>query len=433
MIAFSGFNWEFGIVGLGLGGGVGPWFFAYFGAMRIAILSDPRNFHTQKWALALQATGAEVVVMSYDPVPTNAAFHAIQLMPRSGVPGKYNYMDYVRGGKVLQDALVAERIEVVNPLNITPLGVWAMQSGFHPVVACAFGADILEYPPSGKGPAGIGRGWEATALNPGRWDRWKAALKRRYFRRKVAQALGYADFVTGDNQYLVDCMADWFGTDQGKMAVLRWGVEPELFEAAVQGLEQVRRRFGIEPGQKVVLSPRGMKPIYQADIILEAFEELLRAGRSDAHFIMLGAGYQVAPEVSNCAQKLAKTFRNFRFETEAVSREEMHALWLMTDVFISAPVYDGYSAALAEGRFVGAIPIVNDIPANRELIRHGDNGWICKPFAPTSLVHDLAQVLDHVTELRAKFAPVNRVWVTQHSLMSANARRFLELVQERVL
>lgn len=401
--------------------------------MRIGILSDPRNFHTQKWALALQAAGAEVVVMSYDPVPEGLAFKAIQLVPRSGVAGRYSYLDYVRGGRILAQALAAERIDVVNPLNITPFGVWARQSGFHPVVACAFGADILEYPPQGRGPAGSGRGWEATELEPGRWSRWKAAWKRRYFRKQVARALSHADFITGDNQYLVDCMADWFRIGLEKLAVLRWGVEPDLFRSNPGLIDAVRERFGIKPGQRVVLSPRGMKPIYQADIIVEAFGRLLAAGRTDTQFILLGAGYRVAPEVSNRAQILAKTFPNFRFVTEAISREEMHALWQLVDVFISAPVYDGYSAALAEGRYVGAIPVVNDIPANRELIRHGENGWICSPFDVPTLVHDLAQVLDRVPEMRPKFAPANRAWVMEHSLVSTNAKLFLELVRDRVL
>ncbi|MBL0018339.1 MAG: glycosyltransferase family 4 protein [Bacteroidetes bacterium] len=403
------------------------------GTMRIAVLSDPNNFHTQKWVKALQKAGAEVVVMSFDP--SNATeFEAIQLKPPVGRGKGYSYLDYLRGGNVLAMALKEHRIDVLNPLNVTPFGVWAMQSAFHPVVACAFGADILEYPPDyHRSNAAQGRSWDALTHKSTRIERWKSRLKYRFYRKKVAQALQNADWVTGDNQYLVDCMAEWFAVPRAKMEVLRWGVEPELFEVNEAELQKTRALFSIQPLQKVVLSPRGLKPIYQADIILESFARLLEQGHQDTVFIMLGAGYAVSPEVSIRAEKLAKSYPNFRYVKTALPRETMHALWRLTDVFVSAPVYDGYSAALAEGRYVGAIPVVNDIPAHRELILHGQNGWICHPFTADKLHHDLEHLLQHTAEFHSTFAQTNREWILQHSLMETNARRFLEIVSLRCL
>jgi glycosyltransferase involved in cell wall biosynthesis len=399
--------------------------------MRIAVLSDPNNFHTQKWVKALQKAGAEVIVMSFD-APIDCDFPAIQLEPPIGRGKGYSYLDYLRGGSVLKKALKTHRIEVLNPLNITPFGVWATQSEFHPVVACAFGADILEYPPDyRRSSSAQGRGWDSLTKANGPWQRWKTQVKYRFFRNQVAKALRNADFITGDNQFLVDCMAEWFLVPRERLAVLRWGVEPALFDVSEVEIEAVRAMLGIERGKKVVLSPRGLKQIYQADIILDGFQQILAKGRSDTIFLMLGAGYEVSPEVSIRAEKLAQSYPNFRFVSTALPRETMHVLWNLVDVLVSAPVYDGYSAALAEARFVGAIPLVNDIPAHRELILHGQNGWICKPFTAQQLCLDLNEILDHVAELRSKFGPTNRDWVLQHSLMDNNARRFLEMVMQR--
>ncbi|MEY3441974.1 MAG: hypothetical protein RLZZ519_255 [Bacteroidota bacterium] len=401
--------------------------------MRIAVLSDPNNFHTQKWVKALQKAGAEVVVMSFDEA-WEPAFEAIRLQPPIGRGKGYSYLDYLRGGNVLASALHEYRIDVVNPLNITPFGVWAMQSGFHPVVACAFGADILEYPPDYlKSTAAQGRGWDSLSRNMNPIQRWKSRLKYRFYRKKVAQALQYADWITGDNQHLVDCMAEWFSVPRSKMEVLRWGVEPELFEVTAAQLASARDLFGIDKDQKVVLSPRGLKQIYQADIILDAFSQSLASGREDTVFIMLGAGYAVSPEVSNRAELLAQSNPHFKFIREAIPRETMHALWNLTDVFVSAPVYDGYSAALAEGRYVGAVPVVNDIPAHRELILHGQNGWICTPFTAQQLSADLEKMLDGLEHYKPLFAGANKDWVLQHSLMEANARRFLGILSQRCL
>ena len=96
---------------------------------------------------------------------------------------------------------------------------------------------------------------------------------------------------------MLDKMRDWFAVPEKKMKLLRWGVEPELFQANENQSEQIRKKFGIQPGQPVIFSPRGAKAIYQGDIIIDAFEKLLVAGHSECRFIMLGAGYEIAKKV----------------------------------------------------------------------------------------------------------------------------------------
>lgn len=402
--------------------------------MRIAILSDPNNFHTQKWAKALENAGADVVVMSFDTYE-GSDLMAIQLKPPIGRNGKYSYLDYLRGGKVLNAALKTYKIDVLNPLNITPFGVWAMQSRFKPVIACAFGADILEYPPKSEITEILAtRGWDAQDLNVNGSKKWIQSLKRRYYRKKVAEALQYADLITGDNQFLVDCMANWFAVPPSKLRLLRWGVEPELFDITDDEKEALKKRFGIQAGQKVVLSPRGAKPLYQADIILNAFELALHQHPSNVKFIMLGAGYLISSSVSQKAEKMMKSFPNFLFVPEVLARETLYGLWNFVDIFISAPIYDGYSAALAEGRYIGAIPIVNPIPAHEELIIHNQNGWISTPFTSEQVAKDLDFILENISSIKPKFALENRKWILAESLMHKNALTFLQeclMVQQK--
>ncbi|MFM2376291.1 MAG: hypothetical protein RLZZ165_1388, partial [Bacteroidota bacterium] len=64
--------------------------------MRIAVLSDPNNFHTQKWVRALAKAGAEVIVMSYDAYEQQE-IPAIRLSPPIGRNGRYSYLDYLHG------------------------------------------------------------------------------------------------------------------------------------------------------------------------------------------------------------------------------------------------------------------------------------------------------------------------------------------------
>ena len=394
-------------------------------AMHIGLLNDPNNFHTQKWGKALSEAGAKVTVFSLDEDRGG-------LLPSVKIgSGDYSYRTYLRSGPQLKEALENAGVDLINALNITPFGVWASRSGFRPVIASAMGADILEYPPRGVASPNLDlRHWENTDGRNRPVTRFKGRLKRQYFRRKVAGALGSADLITGDNQVLVDAIKNWFGIPPDKVRLLRWGIEPGLLAPQPDRIAELRKRFGIQEGHRLVLSPRGAKPIYQADIILEAFAQLLAKGVKDHHFMMLSAGYGISPEVDALAAKLEAAHANFTFVRDKMPREEVSQLWHLTDVFISAPVYDGYSAALAEGRYTGAIPVVNAIPGNQELIRHGENGWFSDPFTSKQLTDDLLTIFADKKQIQARFQAKNRQWIEENSLIGQNAEIFLRWADE---
>lgn len=394
--------------------------------MRIAILSDPNNFHTRKWAKSLIGQGAEVIVFSFDQAK-HQEFPAYRLKPPVGKGKSYSYLDYLRGGKVLATALQEHRIDLLNPLNVTPFGVWARQSGFHPCIVSALGSDILEYPPKHLHSNELyHRSWDNPQGKQNFLKRSRLRFKKSFFRKRVAEALSYADLLTGDNQHLVDAMKNWFGTAPEKMKVLRWGIEEELFKASEAEMDELRSFFGIPAGKRVILSPRGANALYQGDIIVDALGRLLEKGLPDHHVIMLGAGYAVSDEVAFKAEALAKRFPSFTFRKDMLPREMIYQLWNLVDAFISAPIYDGYSAVVAEGRYIGAIPIVNNIPGNREIIVHGVNGWITEPFNAERLFHDLSAILGNISETKAKFAAINRKWILENSLVDRNAALFTE-------
>lgn len=394
--------------------------------MRIGVLSDPNNFHTQKWAQALQAAGASVTVFSLleGVIP---GVPCVYIPPNASVNGKLTYGSYLYSGQKLREALEAHKIDLINPINITPFGVWGMKSGFRPMVSIAMGADILEYPPHfDHAEVDHSRAWNSRQFHRGIVSRVQYRIKWQMFRRYIQQTLEASDLITGDNLELVKAVREWFGIPKHKVKLNRWGIEPYLFETTEEIRQGLRQKYQIRDWQKVVLSPRGMKPVYQADHILESFALLLRRGVRDIKFIMLSAGYEVAPEIEQKARQLADQFGNFYYERNVLPREELLQLWSIVDAFVSAPVYDGYSNALAEGRYASAVPIVNAIPAHKELIRHQYNGWVIDPFSPEHLADGILKLMEEYDFWKAHFAPVNRTWILRHSTLQTNVAAFLE-------
>jgi|GEM_PF-1688317 len=394
--------------------------------MHIAVLSDPANFHTQKWTLALKNAGIKTSIFSFSPYQYEQV-PCIYIPPNATYKGNLTYASYLYSTTKLRKALIKHNVDIINPINITPFAVWATRSTRKPIISTAMGADILEYPPKDEqSPLLQSRNWSNVEGNNSLYYRLKYHFAKHIFRYHVQKALNASDFIIADNRVLIDAMHKWFNVPKHKMQLNRWGIEKEQFDqVSPQEIDKWRNYFGIKPYQKVVLSPRGAKAIYQADIILKAFAQLIPK-HPDTHFIMFSAGYRISEQVRALAKALSQQYPNFTFQQELIPRTAMYAIWQFVDIFISAPIYDGYSNAVSEGRYVGAIPVLNRIPATQEIIQHQQNGWVVHPFTPNNLIASTSLLLADLPHWKHKFHQANKKWIIQHSLLSTNIQAFIQ-------
>ncbi len=78
------------------------------------------------------------------------------------------------------------------------------------------------------------------------------------------------------------------------------------------------------------------------------------------------------------------------------------------------------SVSVLEALAHGCIPILSDLPANHELVRHGDNGWIAAG-ASLPLPAALAPLLARADAVAAS----NHAWVARHALFGPCVAAFL--------
>jgi len=399
--------------------------------MRIALLSDPGNFHTRKWVSALIEAGAEVHVFSFNDCG-HQEFGWTRIRAPWPMGGRLNYLFYLMGGAALGRVLKRFSPDCVVALNVTPFGVWAMKSGFKPWIAVAMGADILAYLPTSPSNE-TNRGWSNTTGKRWSISRLKESLLKPLYKRWVKKALRSAQHVTADNLVLTQAMQDVFDVPSEKITLNRWGIRPELFEADPSQPSKTKARYFIPEGNKVILSPRGLNAFYHADLIAEGYLEFLGESSIPSTLIMLGAGYPSMPQTSEWQQSAKSKGGRILVIEEILSPQEMADLWQIVDVFISAPTYDGYSSSVAEGRYAGCIPVVNPIQGNLEIIQHLENGWICQPFTAGQLGKDLNSILLCQEELKRRFADKNKKWIEENSLLKPQAKAFLEMIQKIIL
>jgi hypothetical protein len=395
--------------------------------IHIGVLADPAHFHTRKWVKGLQGAGAEATVFSFFERPVEA-FRTVHVPPAASWRGQITYASYVFSGGRLRDAARRAGIDVMNAIDITPYGVWGRRSGFRPLVGIAMGADILEYPPLGVPlPFPPGRDWAGDGKKS-----WLSGLRRAFFRSMVQDVLSGCALASGDNWQLVQALRDWFKMEAGRTMLNRWGVEPELFEPDPARQQVLRKRLGLHESLPLILFPRGLKPVYQGDVHLDACERLLSEPHPPAQLLLLSAGYSGPEAWRQRARDLAAAHPAFHFAEELLSREDMGQLWLMTDILVNTPVYDGYSNALSEGRYAGAVPIVNDIAAHREVLEYGLHAWLAEPFGPERLAEVLREVTASLAACRQRCAGANRQWVLENALLSAHSAAFVAACQQLI-
>ncbi|MEO1449712.1 MAG: glycosyltransferase [Bacteroidota bacterium] len=402
--------------------------------MHIGVLSDPENFHTQKWAYGLQEAGAKVTIFSFSDYEL-PGITCVKVPPRFTFKGELTYASFLYSGPGLAKWLKSFRVDILNPVNVTPYGVWGLQSGFRPMISMAMGADILEYPPDEKDlSVPLDRTWSSQAAGQtSLWQRNMYSIKWKRFRKEVQRVLENSDLIFGDNMQLVHAVRDWFQIPAERVLLNRWGIDPALFEPKPEEEAALRQRYNIRDWQQVVLSPRGMKPIYQGDLILGAFERLVRRGVRDANMIMLGTGYDIPAELEAKAKDLEAHYPNFHLETELLSRKTLGSLWHLTDICVNAPAYDGFSNALCEARYTGTVPLVNDIPAHREVLEPDVHARYIDPFTPEHLADAIMDTMERFDSLRPVMAAANGKWIRQHAMLAVNMERFLKSCRQVML
>jgi len=379
--------------------------------MHIALLSLPANFHCRKWAQALQRAGAAVSVYSFEAgeIP---GVRCVRLRAPVRWGGRYRYPSYWLTARSLARRLRRDGVDVLHPLHLTPFGTWAVRSGFRPVIAAAVGADVLEYPPAGESsPWARGRGWDSTAVERNAFQDYVGELRHHFFRRQVTEVVRRSDHLTADNLALLQALEEWFDAPREKLSLLRWGLDPRPFRQSEEEVSTRLRDLGLPPHKRLVLIPRGLRAVYQADVLMAGCQRLLQAGEwpRTHELVVLSAGYAASPAIARQAEALAAAYAPVHLLAQQLSAEDMAALWLRTDVFLNTPDYDGYSATLSEGRYAGAIPVVNDIPAHRELLQHGHNAFVVTPLTPQRVAASLRTLFG---ELPASLARMRARWAS---------------------
>jgi glycosyltransferase involved in cell wall biosynthesis len=201
-------------------------------------------------------------------------------------------------------------------------------------------------------------------------------------RMMVTYILKRADYITADAQFMADAIHQLIG--QKPVLVANFGVEIAENEA-----DLVR--------ENTIYSNRMHESLYQIDQIIHQSASFLNE-HPEWNLRIAASGSETKKLQEMASEVLSNNQYEFvGFQTSDENRKN----YLRSKIYVSIPNTDGTSISLLEALAYGCIPIVSDLPANREWIEDGENGIItCGNLnldlnRACSMNHDKVKALNH--------------------------------------
>ena len=156
------------------------------------------------------------------------------------------------------------------------------------------------------------------------------------------------------------------GITSEKISIIPMGMDEEFLEMGKN------RKIELNKRPFTILSNRNLLPIYNVSLLIRAIPIVMKE-EPETKFLIAGDGAE--------KEVLEREVKNLNINSSVkflgrVPHEEMPTLLSHADIYVSTSLYDGASVSLLEAMASGAFPIVTDIPANREWITTGRNGFL---------------------------------------------------------
>ena len=254
--------------------------------------------------------------------------------------------------------------------------------------------------------------WLATGLlgAPGRlvgsaWgsDVLVTPQRSRLMRWLTGRVLRACALATSDSQVMANRMRE---LGAGELMVFPFGLEalPPLPGAG-------------HKRDHLFFANRGLEAIYDPQRVLRLFAGIAAAW-PDAELVLANEG-ALRPGLQQLAADLGLASRvRFvgRLAADAQALRYAEARW-----YISLPRSDSVAVSVLEAMAQGCIPLLSDLPANHELVRSGDNGWVAQSDQlPTAAM--LQPLLDRAEAIAA----ANHAWVAEHAMFAPGVSRFVD-------
>jgi len=352
--------------------------------MKLLFLSDASSFHTKRWVNYFVDKGYECYLASLEKSQGTKATE-IFISPKT----EFSFLKYILALSEIKNLIQNINPDLVNAHFVPNYGLLGALSKRKPLVVSTWGSDVLISP-----------------------------KKSPFHRLRAKYVLSKADLVTCDGANLLKELME-LGVPEEKIVLAPMGVERRLLKERSSN-SQLKDKDEI-----IFLSTRGLEPVYDLKTLIEAVPLIIQKTDKKAKFWITGLGSQ-EQELKKLASKL-KVEKNVEFKGY-VNREDLEVLFLKADLYISTSLSDSTSVSLLEAMASGLLPVITNIPGNREWIEDGKNGFLFPLGNYQALAEKIIWIINNFKETQ-KLRTENQNVIREKALWEKN----MALIEQRFL
>lgn len=249
----------------------------------------------------------------------------------------------------------------------------------------------------GVGGRLVGSAWGSDVL--------VAPQRSALMRRITGRVLRHCTLATSDSQVMARAM---HALGAGEVMVFPFGLE------ALPPAPPPKEPW-------LFFANRALEPLYAPERVLEAFAAVAAAEPRACLVVAHEGSCRPALEARCAALGLAPRVQfTGRLDAATQAAHYGQAQW-----YLSLPRSDSVAVSVLEAMAHGCLPLLSDLPANRELVDDGRNGLVLADGA----LPDPARLRQLATEA-ATIAAANRAWVERHALFGPSVARFVQRLRE---
>jgi glycosyltransferase involved in cell wall biosynthesis len=228
--------------------------------------------------------------------------------------------------------------------------------------------------------------------------------KNSFLLKKMVQFnLRHADFFTSDSEFMAEEMRSLLPKRKLDILIANFGIE--IIEKDLLK-------------ENIIYSNRLHKKLYQIESVINAFKLFLENSIDKTWKLVIAATGEETNNLKSMVEHL-----NLKGNVEFVGwvdQEKNVEYYSKARLFVSIPESDATSISLLEAMAYGCIPVLSDLPANREWIDDGKNGIIVN--SPSENIFERALKLN-ISEV----ASINKRIISEKGTKVANKKKFMQL------
>lgn len=275
--------------------------------------------------------------------------------------------------KTIRQILSNEKPSIIHVHQANSYGLYAVlgnKKTKFPIVLTALGSDVLVLP-----------------------------KQKLLFKWMVKYILNHVDSVTADAKVLADAVVQLSPKHQSNVLLANFGISDRMQDQKAK--------------EKIIYSNRLHNDLYRIDKIIIAFSKLLKQNQ-EYKLVIAGSG--------NNTEQLMSLVKQLQLgdAVEFVGWQQLDGnldWYQRSEYWISIPVSDATAISLLEAMACGCVPVLSDLPANREWITNHENGFLISDVDADFLSEIIGKDL---SELKQK----NAVLIEKHARKNTNSEKF---------